>query len=119
VVASAGQTIALPSGNYQTLNLLAAGLHGGQLNQRFVVTYTDGTTQSFVRSLSDWCTNSSYSGETVVASTSYRDTAAGGKNSAAPKVYGYSLNLNLSKTVASVTLPGNSNVVILGIGLLA
>ena len=47
-------TIPLPAGNYATLNLLGAAAHGSQTNQRFVVTYTDGTTTTITQSLSDW-----------------------------------------------------------------
>ena len=51
-----GTTIALPAGNDSTVNLLATAVNGNQVNQTFVVTYTDGTTTSFTQSLSDWYT---------------------------------------------------------------
>jgi len=38
----AGSTLALPAGNFATLNFLAAGVHGNQPDQLFVITYTDG-----------------------------------------------------------------------------
>ncbi len=47
-------TVDLPAGNYSTLRLLATAVNGRQLDQPFVVTYTDGTTSRFTQSLSDW-----------------------------------------------------------------
>ena len=46
-------TIPLPAGNDIAVNLLATAVGGSQINQPFVVTYTDGTTSSFTQSLSD------------------------------------------------------------------
>jgi hypothetical protein len=52
-----------------------------------------------------------YAGESVAISTAYTDTSGGTENTAAPaNLYGYVLGLNDSKTVQSVTLPSNSDV---------
>jgi hypothetical protein len=110
-------TITLPSGQYNTLNLLAAGVNGSQTSQTFTVTYTDGTTSTFTQSLSDWCYPQSYSGESQVATMSYRDTSSGGQDDTTNYLYGYSFTLNSSKTVQSLTLPNNRNVVVLGAAL--
>src|SRR5262249_20245644 len=59
-------TVTLPQGNYSSVMLLGTGVRGNQANQKFVVTYTDGTTSSFVQSLSDWHTPQSYAGESTV-----------------------------------------------------
>src|SRR5207248_1123495 len=67
VVAAGGQTIALPAGRYAALSLLATGVNGSQANQPFTLTYTDGTTQTFSQSLSDWSSPAGLPGETVVA----------------------------------------------------
>ena len=63
VVSAAGQTIALPSGNASELKLLATGVNGSQANQTFTVTYTDGTTATFIQSISDWAIPQGYAGE--------------------------------------------------------
>ena len=55
VVAAKGQTISLPQGRDLTLELLATAVNGAQQNQKFIVTYKDGTTATFTVSLSDWC----------------------------------------------------------------
>lgn len=38
-----GAVLALPAGNYSTINFLGAAVQGSHVNQVFVVTYTDGT----------------------------------------------------------------------------
>jgi hypothetical protein len=109
-----GSTIALPSGNYASLKCLATGVNGNQYNQTFVVTYTDGTTSSYTQNLSDWCTPQNFSGEAVAANTPYRCTPSGGTQTSPSGInlYGYSFPLNSAKTVKSVTLPNNRNVVV-------
>ena len=77
VVSAAGQVIALPSGNDSSLKLLATGVNGSQANQTFTVTYTDGTTATFIQSISDWAIPQGYAGESTALTTGYRDTSAG------------------------------------------
>jgi hypothetical protein len=117
VVSAAGQTICLPQGNYATLNLLAAAVNGNQPNQSFVVTYLDGTTQTFVQSVSDWCNNQNYSGETVALATGYRDHFDGTQDTGShPNVYAYAFDLD-PRTIQSITLPNNGNIKILALTL--
>jgi VCBS repeat-containing protein len=113
VVAAQGQSINLPSGNYKSLNILATGVKGNQANQTFTVRYTDGTSQTFTRSISDWYTPQSYAGESIALKMSYRNTSAGLRDNRPFYLYSYSLPLNSAKSVRSITLPGNSNVEIL------
>jgi hypothetical protein len=40
-------SIPVPTGQYQSLSVLATGVRGNQPNLTFVVTYTDGSTQRF------------------------------------------------------------------------
>ena len=110
-------TIALPAGNDSTISLLATGLHGNQLNQTFLVTYTDGTTTSITQSLSDWHTPQSYAGESQALSMAYRLTAGGSTDNRAFYLYGYSFSIDSTKAVRSITLPNNRNVVVLAIDL--
>jgi Chitobiase/beta-hexosaminidase C-terminal domain len=115
--AISGETIALTAGNYASLNILATGVNGNQANQVFVVAYTDGTTTSITQSLSDWHTPQSYAGESIVSSMAYRVTSSGAAQDLTFNLYGYSFALNSAKTVQSITLPGNRNVVMLSFAL--
>ncbi|MEA3149587.1 MAG: hypothetical protein QOD56_526, partial [Gammaproteobacteria bacterium] len=110
--AVSGVTLTLPTGNYSTLNLLGTAVHGNQANQSFVVTYTDGTASTIKQSLSDWFTPQNYPGESKAATMAYRLTSSGAKQTGPFYLYGYALAINSAKTVKSVTLPGNRDVVV-------
>jgi subtilase family serine protease len=115
--AVSGQTVTLPAGKYTTLKLLATGVNGSQPAQKFTVTYTDGTIASFTQSLSDWCTPQYYSGESQAVPMSYRDNSTGTIDTRSLYLYGYSFTLNVAKTVKSIALPQNRNVVVMAIAL--
>jgi hypothetical protein len=108
-------TITLPAGSYVALNMLATGVEGNQVNQTFVVTYSDGTTSTFTQSLSDWFTPQNYAGETEVLQMPYRIYADGSLDNRPFYLYGYSFALNSAKTVQSLTLPNNRDVVVLAV----
>jgi hypothetical protein len=113
VVSATGQTISLHAGQYASLQLLAAAVNGNQVNQTFTVTYSDGTTATFTRSISDWYTPRNYPGESTAVAMSYRDGSDGTTDSRPFYVYGYSLSLDATKTVSSITLPNDANVELL------
>ncbi len=115
--AVSGGTVPLPAAQFSTIKLLATAVNGNQTAQRFVVTYTDGTTSAFVQNLSDWFTPQNFAGETKVLSMPYRDTSNGVKDNRTFLLYGYSFSLNSAKKVSSITLPANRNVVVLAISL--
>lgn len=115
-VSSAGQTLALPAGHFSTLKFLAFG-GGNQLNQAFTVTYTDGTTRTYSQSISTWFQPQNYVGEATAVSMAYFNMSTGARSTAPIYTYGYSLALDPAKTVQSITLPNNSNVVLLAITL--
>jgi len=124
-VAGSGGAIALPGGIYTSLELIATGLEGNQTSQTVKVTYTDSTSTNFTQSFSDWCSalngNGCVStggnlGESVAVAMPYRDSAGGADNRVF-YVYHYSFALNTNKTVQSVTLPNNRNVVVLAAAL--
>jgi hypothetical protein len=117
VISAAGQTIALPQGQYSALQMLAVGVNGSQSSQTFTVTYTNGTTKTFVQSLSDWVTPANFSGETKVVTMGYRDSSGGGSGSPGVNAYGYSFALNSADVLQSLKLPNNSDVEILAISL--
>ena len=113
-----GGTISLSPGNYQTLNLLATGVNGGQANQTIVVTYTDGTTSSLVQGFSDWgSAGAAFSGESIAISMAYRIVPGGATQNGPWHAYGYSLALNPAKRIQSVALPNNRNVIVLAMSL--
>jgi hypothetical protein len=118
VVQCAGQTIALPAGQYTGLLLLGAAINASQPNQTFQINYTDGTSVMETQSISLWTAEQNYAGESVAISTAYTDTSGGTNNTGAPvNLYGYVLGLNDSKTIQSITLPNNPNVMVLAMSV--
>jgi hypothetical protein len=118
VIRAAGQAIEIGGASPATsLSFVAAGVNGNQLNQTFTIHYTDGTSQTFTRSISDWATPQHFSGETIVKTMPYRDVSNGTTQSVQVNVYGYTVTLNSSQTVQGVSLPNNSNVNVLAIDL--
>jgi alpha-L-fucosidase 2 len=109
-------TVALTPGSFSSLNILAYAIYGDQASQTFQVNYTNGTYSTVTQSISDWGIPGNYSGETKVATMAYRNTYTGGENNGTTTyVYGYTLPVNSSLTVESITLPANNNVRVLGI----
>jgi hypothetical protein len=113
IISCNGQTISLPEGEYCSLQLLGAAVNGAQQGQLFTVIYTDGTTATFSQNLSDWSGSLSYPGETIVANMAYRDNNDGTQDTVThANLYGYSFGLNNTKTVRSLKLPYNGNVLV-------
>jgi hypothetical protein len=117
VVSAAGQTISLPRGGFSTLSFLATSVNGSQPNQTFVITYTDGTTQTFTQGVSDWYAPQNYSGESDALDMPYRDSSNGTMDHRPFHLYRYSVSLRAGKIVQSITLPNNGNVKILAMSL--
>jgi hypothetical protein len=112
------KTVALPAGNYSTLNFLGTGVDGNQPAQSFKVTYSDGSTASYSQGMSDWLRPQGYAGETIVSTMAYRVAPNGATSPGPVYLYGYSLALNSAKTLASITLPNSQYVSVLAIDLL-
>lgn len=110
-------TIPLPFGTYSTISVLASAVGGNQPSQTFVVSYTDGSTQTFTQGLSDWNTPQSYTGESIAMSMPYRDTSTGVKDARNFNLYGYSFQTDKGRTVQSLQLPNNRNVVVTAVNL--
>jgi hypothetical protein len=121
---SGSAPIALPTGYYTSLQMLATGVQGNQASQSITVTYTDTTTSQFTQSFSDWCSalnggcssTGSNPGESVAVAMPYRDSA-GGPDNRVFYLYGYSFALNQNKTVQSLTLPNDRDVIVLAVSL--
>lgn len=112
-----GQTITLPSGKFSTLRMLGAGTNGAQTSQKFVVTYTNGTSTTFTQSMSDWSVSKGYTGETKVVTMPYVDEYNGTKYTVTVYLYGYSFAINNTLTVKSVKLPSDDNVNVISLTL--
>ena len=107
VVYGAGQTIALPQGQFAYLQLLGVGVNGDQANQPFIVTYTDGTTATSNLTLTDWY------GLASQIQMAYRNESNGNADVHYVGLGFFNIALDSSKTVRSLTLPQNRNVVVL------
>jgi polygalacturonase len=114
-----GGTIAMPVGHYSSVKLLGAAVQGSHVNQMFIVNYTDGTADTFKQSMSDWSSPQSYAGETKVLDLTYKIRPQGTTLTQANYIYGYSFALDSAKSVSSITLPSNRDIVILAIGMTA
>ena len=117
VVSCAGQIINLPAGQFNTLQFLATAVNGNQTAQTFIVTYTDLSTATFTQSVSDWANPQSYAGETALLTMSYRDQSSGGSQTKNVSVDGYVFTLDQTKTVKSITLPVNGNLIVMAMAL--
>ena len=108
-----GATIALPSGQYSAINLLGTSTRGSRNHETFVVTYADGTSANIILGMSDWAKPQSYPGESTALTMEHRVSKTGVYSHGPYQLYGYSLNLDSTKAVKSLTLPANRYVVIL------
>ena len=117
-VAGAGQSLSLPAGEFSTLMLLATAVEGNQASQTFTVNYTDGSNSKFTQSLSDWFTPQNFHAESEAVAMPYRNFDNGTKDKRTFNLYAYHFSLNSTKTVQSVTLPDNPDVVVLAATLL-
>jgi hypothetical protein len=112
-VGSAGQSLALPAGQFSTLMLLATAVEGNQASQTFTVNYTDGGNSKFTQSFSDWFTPQNFPRESEGVAMAYRNFDNGTKDKRTFNLYAYHFALNSAKTVQSVTLPDNPDVIVL------
>jgi hypothetical protein len=67
--------------------------------------------------LSNWVPVGNQVGETTVLTMAYADVWNGTQKTKAVALYGYTFALNPAKTVSTITLPNNANVVVLGLSL--
>ena len=112
-VGSSGQSIALPAGKFADLALFATGVEGDQTGQTVTVNYTDGTSTQFVQSFSDWYTPGNFPNEFEAVAMAYRNEDNGTKDKRIFNLYAYRFKLNPAKTVQSLTLPDNADVIVL------
>jgi FG-GAP-like repeat/Bacterial Ig-like domain (group 3) len=104
-------------GNYSTLYLIGAATTTGQTKQPFILTYADGGNPvSETLDISSWAQSAGYSDETIVAKTKYKNTQGGGQVTGTFDLYGYTLPVDPTRTLVSVSVPNTRNVVIMALG---
>jgi hypothetical protein len=100
------------------LELVGTGVQGGQTGT-ITVNYTDGSSDTFTQGFSDWFSTGPYNiGEAIALLMPYR--ISGGSQDNRPfRIYNYSIAINATKTVESMILPNNRDIVVLGATLVA
>jgi FG-GAP-like repeat len=112
-----GAVYTLPApGNYSTVYLVGTAVATGQTNLPFKLTYSTGAPVTAFISMSSWAQSAGYTGESIVAATTYKNTQAGGQVAGTFDLYGYQIPVDPSRTLVSVTLPGTRTVVIMALG---
>jgi len=125
-VQAKGQSIAVdftdPSDSskrpHDFLYLAGAASNGNQLSQKITLTFTDGSTETWTQSFTDWSNNGSsakpqpFSGEFLISTQPERINQLGDLVTTPAYVFAYGYNLH-GKELASITLPNNENVGIL------
>jgi hypothetical protein len=121
-VAASGQTIPVtaPAGATE-IGFLGSGTNAGSsgASGTVTITYTDGTTSTAALTMSDWTLGgggySLVAGNTIVATTPYRNGSDGSQDDTTTYVYQDTVPVDGSKTVASVTLPASTSGGAIGI----
>ena len=110
--------IPLPAGPFNKLLILGTAVHKDLSGVVFTVTYTDGTVARFTQNMSPWTSSKNHSGESIAYTGTYYDTKSGGRVNAKVYLYRYSFTLNSGKTVKTVTVPANAEVVVAAVSVL-
>jgi beta-lactam-binding protein with PASTA domain len=116
-------TIELPPGSYTGISFLGTAVNGSQVQNKkvattFTINYQDGSSQSFVQSMSDWHAPQSYAGEQIALTTAYKVLASGKLQDGKYNLYGYAFTLDPTRTAVSLTLPENRSIVVLAVDLM-
>jgi hypothetical protein len=112
-----GAVYILPApGNYSTVYLLGAATTTGQTSQPFILNYSSGSATTALLDISSWAAPAGYADETVIASTTYRNVQSGGNVAGTYDLYGYQIPVDPTRTLVSISVPNNRNVVILALG---
>jgi hypothetical protein len=119
VVQLTGQTIALPTGRFSDLMVLATanGTAGPQV-ATITVTYTDGTQSRFTRLIGNFLGSGTWEpSASIAAIMPYYNNATLGRVDQFAYLYGYDLQLNPLKTVASLSLNNDPDIDIYALDL--
>jgi hypothetical protein len=125
-----GQTIDVVSGDFSTLLMIGAAANGNQADQPITLTFTDGSTAQWTQTFTDWANGNGdknnsppsaaeleATNEALVATTTWVNQVGNNQSKYNRFVYGYNFDIPAGKTLASITLPSNRNVGILGMAL--
>ncbi|MCL4500047.1 MAG: hypothetical protein M1335_07410, partial [Chloroflexi bacterium] len=113
-VSCAGQKALVEKGTYVALHILCASSNGvakGDLS----LNYSNGA-ETAALEVSDWTTGPS-KGEKVAHMTRHRHSHGGDELGKACYLYHYTLPLDASRTLTSVTLPNNPNIKVIALTL--
>jgi len=103
-------------GNYSAIYLIGAATTTGQTAQPFVLNYSTGNPVTKTLDISSWSQSAGYSDETIVATTPYANTQSGGEKSGTYDLYGYTITADPTRTLVSISVPNNREVVIMALG---
>jgi hypothetical protein len=117
--AASSVTITLPAVSATSIALLGSAVNGNQTAQKMIITYSDGTSTVATQSFSDWYTPQQYSGEANSLTLASRVNSTGGlqTQTGGYHIYEYSIAANPAKTLKSLMLPANRNVVVTALTL--
>ncbi len=103
---SAGVVVTLAATDqtiYSTMIILGNAVNGSH-TANVVATYMDGSTNLFALTLSDWCSFGGNKYESIAVGGINRINATGTLNGASCNLYAYTLPLNVTKDLASITM---------------
>jgi hypothetical protein len=107
-ILASGQTMLVAGkSGAKTLGLLGSSTNGSSQGM-VVINYTDGTSSTEPVMLDDWA-SSPGSGDTAVATMSYRNSTGGSSQTITMYVFAATVPVDSSKTIESVTFPDVSN----------
>ena len=107
----------LPVGYYSTISLLGAMVNQSATAYQISVNYTDGSSVQSTLNMSDWVYPQNFADESLVKCAVARDTSGGGQDSHSTCVYGYTIPVDSSRMVQSITLPASRQAVFLGVSV--
>jgi len=116
-VPGANQTLDVPAGKFSFVKMWAIAVNGRQRSQILRATYSDGSSTYFRQGFSDWGTAATFPDEWGALTVDHRnryDTTPDDRNF---YLNVYCFRLDSSRTVTSISLPGNSNVSVFAIAL--
>ena len=106
-VTTAGQVIAVDASTSR-LVILGAGTSGEAMGTA-TVTYADGSTLAVPLDFADWYSDAATAGTSIVATAEWNQPP-GGIGAHDVSIYGESVPVDASKTIATITLPSTSNL---------
>ena len=116
-VPGVNQMLDVPAGKFSFVKMLAIAVNGRQRSQILRATYDDGSSAYFKQSFSDWSSAATFPDEQRALAVDHRRRYDTTRDDRKFYLNGYSFALDISKTVTSISLPGNSNVSVFAIEL--